>query len=365
MKPCLLLTTDFPPRHGGVAYYLDHLMRYFKEDVVVIAPFESGDWKHDQSVNYKIERTSLYYRFFWPHWFRSLFLLIRKRSLYDIVVISHILPLGTAAWIAYTFTRKPYILILHGFDFSLATRSIWRSWLTRHILRNAKLVVTNSQFLLCEVQSHSVIKQGIVIYPSLPLKTIPTHSFLGKNTSIIHLLTISRLVRRKGHRRVLEALSLLKKQGKGDRLFYTIAGEGPERPFLEQWVKDFDLETCVRIISLANDQEKDHCYQQTDLFVMPTIVDPVDREGFGIVYLEAAQFGIPSIGTRQPGVDEAIVDGQTGLLVEDGNISALAQAIYLLAEDETRRKNLGQNAKKRVEKEFTPEEQYGKLKHFL
>lgn len=295
---------------------------------------------------------------------RSVFLLIQKRFDYDTVIISHLIPFGTVARIAQIITKKPYILILHGFDFSLATRNRWKSWLTHQILAHAKLIITNSQFLLEEVQSSFVIQKGMVIYP--PLFSVDTQKKSSlEQDSLFHLLTVSRLVKRKGHRRVLEALALLKKEGKGDYFFYTIAGEGPERPFLEQLIKNFHLEECVSIISIPNDAKKQRCYERAHLFVMPTIVDPVDREGFGIVYLEAAQFGIPSIGTRQPGVDEAIVDGQTGLLVEDGNISALAQAIYLLAEDETRRKNLGQNAKKRVEKEFTPEEQYGKLKPFL
>ena len=80
------------------------------------------------------------------------------------------------------------------------------------------------------MQSSFVIQKGMVIYP--PLFSVDTQKKSSlEQDSFFHLLTVSRLVKRKGHRRVLEALALLKKEGKGDHLFYTIAGEGPEPPF--------------------------------------------------------------------------------------------------------------------------------------
>ena len=127
MRRCLLITPDFPPQQGGVAYYLNALAIYFKGQISVIASPQEKLEEHDKSVSYPIQRIYLYYHFFWPHWLRSVFLLIQKRFDYDTVIISHLIPFGTVARIAQIITKKPYILILHGFDFSLATINGWKS----------------------------------------------------------------------------------------------------------------------------------------------------------------------------------------------------------------------------------------------
>ena len=86
---------------------------------------------------------------------------------------------------------------------------------------------------------------------------------------------------------------------------------------------------------------------------MPTRQDASDVEGFGIVFLEAAATGKPSIGGRNGGVPEAVADGETGLLVEGTNSGELANAIRTLARSPTLRATMGAAGRRRVVQSFT------------
>ena len=103
---------------------------------------------------------------------------------------------------------------------------------------------------------------------------------------------------------------------------YTIVGDGPMRSVIEAKIRELGLTDRVTIRTDVTDAELPNVYRNADVFVMPSTKSDSDREGFGIVYIEAALFGVPSIAVRQPGVDEAIVDGVTGWLIDD-NLASL------------------------------------------
>jgi glycosyltransferase involved in cell wall biosynthesis len=133
---------------------------------------------------------------------------------------------------------------------------------------------------------------------------------------------------------------------------------------IQDEVKRLGLEQIVRIETDADDAAVVAAYESSDLFVMPTVGNTADREGFGMVYLEAASFGVPSIASDVPGVDEAVIDGETGLLVADGDHAALVAAIRKMADPELRAR-LGENAHLRAHRDFKPSECFGKLEAFL
>lgn len=336
----LLITPDFPPNRGGVARYLDLLVKYFSPQITVVT-------------------TGLLYKWFWPRWLASVFLLIKRKNEYDIVIISHVLPFGTAAWIAYWITKKPYIVIVHGYDVRLATKRWIKRFLAKHVLHHARVTVTNSQSLAREVATALPIPTPLIIYPC-----VDTISRSRTPVNIFQLLTVSRLIPRKGHTHVLMALSQLKQVGKLPEFQYTIAGDGPMRQTLEELAGQLHLDE-VKFLGEVSDDQKESLYASADLFVMPVIDDPIDKEGFGLVFLEAAQFGVPSVSTKISGIDEAILDGETGILVESRNIEQLAEAIAFLVSSKQERTRLGENARRRVESEFTCEKQFTKLIPYL
>ena len=120
-------------------------------------------------------------------------------------------------------------------------------------------------------------------------------------------MTLSRLEKRKGHIFILQAIQKLKKQF--PNIKYIIAGEGNEKKVLQQFVKKYHLNENVFFVGNVNDQQKRQLFEHSTLMVMPTIDESHNRsiEGFGIVYLEAAFFGIPSVASRVGGTAEAVL----------------------------------------------------------
>lgn len=358
-RDLLLITPDFLPSRGGIARYLGLFAEFFSKRIRVIAsPIEQGA---EIVSPYLLDRKPLFSKHIWPRWLTSVFLLIRESKTYRCVITSHVIPFGTAAMFAKRFTKKPYIVITHGMDVRLALRS--KRSLTARVLSNAYLVIANSNALAQELQQEFGLKNILTMYPGVDPTFIPSATNVA--SSVFRLLSVSRLVDRKGHERVLQALALLKLNGSLNTFRYTIVGTGPMQQALETLAIELDVRSHVVFKGDLSEEELRAAYTDADVFVLPVKNDPIDKEGFGTVYLEAAAFSVPSIATRMSGVDEAVLDRETGLLVDDGNIEALAGAILLLANDRVLREQLGTTARTRVATEFTPQAQFSKLEPYL
>ena len=219
-------------------------------------------------------------------------------------------------------------------------------------LKKASTIVLNSNFtagLLTQFIGNKY--KAKVVYPGAnDLHSIkPDTSLEVKGDPI--LLTLSRLEKRKGHIFVLQAIERLKKQFPDIK--YIIAGEGKEKITLQQFVKKYDLNRNVLFVGNVNDQQKRQLFEHTTLMVMPTLDESQNRsiEGFGIAYLEAAFFGIPSIASKVGGTPEAVLHKQTGIIID--NHEQLFEALRDLLLDNNKLKHLGENAKKRAEELFT------------
>ncbi|NBS41054.1 glycosyltransferase family 1 protein [bacterium] len=354
-----LYTTDYPPARGGVARYLGGLVRYFQGSIgVEVAPAGTRWWQA-------------------ARWF------VTHRAEYDQLLVSHVLPIGTAAWMAKFVTRKPYVVIVHGMDVGFAKRNAVKRFVAGCVLRGAKLVVANSMALEREVTEAFGVERSMVVYPCVreadgaPAAEHPiVPTSVGDadlrsghlepcSSAPIRLLTVARLVPRKGHLRVLDAIQILKARHPELRLSYEIVGDGPEHEQIASHIRDLKLQDVVRITKDMTDDRLPTAYETADIFIMPVISDALDREGFGTVYLEAALHGVPSIATWTRGVDEAVIDGKTGLLVADGHVDDLADAIYFLSTDLSLRQQLGVEARARCVREFVPSVQFEKLRYVL
>lgn len=157
------------------------------------------------------------------------------------------------------------------------------------------------------------------------------------------VLTVSRLVPRKGHLSILEAIRLLPFPVR-----WVVAGEGPGLDQLMRAARDSGMADRVSIVGGASDDDLLGLYNACDLFVLAPeerwFTDGrLDSEGFGLVFLEAAACGKPVIGTRISGCRDAIVDGGTGLLVPPANPAALAAAMELLLSNPETAREFGNN----------------------
>lgn len=339
MSKILLPTVDFPPQQGGVARYLGALKKSFPDEIQVVY------W------NTPLSRWEM---------FREVMTFGRD---YSQIWTSHILPIGTMAYAAKLITKTPYVVFLHGMDFDLARRSRWKRMLTKRILRGARRVVTNSESLAQEVESFAGIMKPLVVYPTVADQFLRAGEAYDPNKKELHeggkvgVLTVSRLVQRKGHEKILKAIKKL------PNVEYWIIGEGPQSPRIRMRIKDLDLEDRVHMLGQVDDRELLDYYRRADIFVMPTTKTPLDREGFGIVYLEAQLFGLPVIASDHPGVDEAVENHRGGILVNDAD--SLRSAIRRLVDDPRLRREMGMKGRDYVLSRFTRQKQTEKLRELL
>ena len=359
-KKILLITPDFPPKRGGVARYLSALASYLKDDVEVVAAINQGWQAFDPNAGYPIFRRELLSKWGWPRWRKTVKYLKQYSGRYRLILTSHVLPYGSAAMVAARKTKTPYIVFVHGMDIRLAQQSSRKRAVAKKVLMGARLVVCNSNALAKEVARVFKITDIIVVYPCL--ESVP--ELPEKATGTFTLTTVARLVERKGHTHVLNALAHLRGTGQLIDFVYNIVGEGPMEKTLKGIVSALSLGQHVTFHGNLDDESRNTLYARSNAFVMPVSKDPVDKEGFGLVFLEAAQFGVPSITTRIEGVDEAVIDGETGILLNDQNEERLAEAILLLAKQPETSERMGDAARERS-KEFSCEKQFEKLKPYL
>lgn len=165
------------------------------------------------------------------------------------------------------------------------------------------------------------------------------------------LLTVARLVPRKGIDRSLEAVAALG-TGLRSRCRYIIVGTGPSEGDLRRQVERLGLEGIVRFTGPVGSSELITFYDLADLYVQASRTVGGDVEGLGVSFLEAAARSVPSLGFRHGGVPEAVKHGTTGILVEEDDVAALSAALDSLLRDDERRITMGRGARAHVEEHF-------------
>ena len=348
----LLATNDFPPRIGGIQTYCYELAKnltLLDEEVTVLAPRVEGDLEFDKKQNFKTIRIrnklNLYLTFF----------SILRRERIERVLVAHRANYARLASWTNLLWKTSYDIVVYGGEILLAGR---RESIRKNFER-AKKVITISHFTKEKLIEIGIPEKKIVVIhpgvdpakfnPGLDSSKIREKYNLG-NKKVI--LTISHLTKRKGHHNVLKALPQVLK--KVPNLIYLIIGKGGEEEKLREIVKDLKLEERVTFAGVVKEEELPLYYAACDLFIMPSyeIKETGDVEGFGIAYLEANACGKPVIGGRSGGVPDAIIDGETGLLIDPLNINQIAEALIKLLTNLEYSQKLGKKGRERIEKEL-------------
>lgn len=282
-------------------------------------------------------------------------------------------PDALAAYLVSRIRKVPYVITAHGYEAILPTRTR-RHFLYKKVLNGASRVFavsahTANCLVQCEVSQERlrVIHNGV--RPEQFALDGETKRLVEQDRKRFALdgrfvlLTVARLVPRKGHLSVLNALAGLK--SRIPNLRYVIVGEGPMKDRLHQAVRELSLEDVVMFGGEVSDQDRTSLLHACDVFVMPNsdILRPdgvLDTEGFGIGFLEASACGKPVIAGRAGGAPEAVSDGRTGILVDPADTNELEDAIFRLFSDGDLALRLGLEGKQRVEREFTWDELTGK-----
>ena len=184
----------------------------------------------------------------------------------------------------------------------------------------SRAIVANSNYTRELVKKLIQDKDQIkVIYPGAnDLRSIQAENFMTIEGDPV-LLTLARLDKRKGHAKIIEVLKKLIL--KFPKIIYFIAGEGSEKSNLQKLVSMHNLEKSVHFTGIVNDSQKKYLFENVDLMIMPTLDESDNRsiEGFGIAYIEAAFFGVPSIASNIGGTSEAVIDKSTGIIINSVN----------------------------------------------
>lgn len=169
---------------------------------------------------------------------------------------------------------------------------------------------------------------------------------LGFAPATIVFGTVCRLL--DSHKRVsdvIRALASLRDQP----VALLVVGDGPDRNALEQLAASLGVSHAVRFLGYRTDPAV--FFRMMDAFVLTSAF-----EGFGIVFAEAGHAGLPSIGSRAGGIPDVVLDGETGLLVQSGDLEAIASAMSRLARDEVLRARLGAHALQRARALYSTEQ---------
>jgi hypothetical protein len=248
-------------------------------------------------------------------------------------------------WLASLLRPRPYVLFCHGMDVALALRNPWKRWLTKRIMRQAHAVVANTHALARELRERVGI-EPLTVHPMASIiDTREGVAVLERDETVVELLSVARLVPRKGMQRVLAVLARHPEWSRSVR--YRMVGTGSYATELREMIHAYGLSAWVTLEETSDDALLRAAYEKADVFVLPTITAPHDREGFGIVYMEAGSFGLPCIASRVPGVDEAVLDGETGVLV--ANDEELEEALTRAIHDAPWRERCGRAGRERVQ----------------
>ena len=216
------------------------------------------------------------------------------------------------------------------------------------VLNNVDHIVSNSKYTKDLAINLGVIANKIsVINPGIdPVKNLDETSLKdaekllkGKKT---RLITVSRYDKRKNHEKVIMALRNLKELYPD--IIYTCIGYGEEEENIKKLVKELNLDSHVLFLKDISQNFKNALIAKSNIFIMPSIIHKKSVEGFGIAFVEAAQYGIPSIGGKDGGASDAIIHNKTGLICDGNNLDEIYSSINELINN-NKFLEFGKNAK--------------------
>ena len=332
----LLITPDFPPEKGGIAIFLQRLVQSFPAATVrVLAMDQAGAGELDAELDLDV------WRFGRPGLDRRLAVLgLNARSLRearrfkpDVIISGHVVS-SLGAMALRRALRIPFVQYVHADEFRLRAR------LTTAAVKRADMTIAVSSYT-----GEMALNAGAdparvrVIHPGIDL---PPGAGAQRGEEPVLLTVASLLYRYKGHDVVTRALPLIRARVPDVR--WVVIGEGSFRPAIESAIAAYGLGDAVLLLGRTSDDERNGWLDRASAFCMTSRLPAagIGGEGFGTSYLEAAARGLPAIGGNVAGARDAIVDGETGLLVDPTDHLAVAGAATELLLNRERAVKMGE-----------------------
>ena len=362
----LLVTNDFPPKVGGIQNYLWELWRRLPPEEVVVhtTPYE-GAAAFDAAQPFTVIRAREPWLLPGPHLARRVNRLAERHDV-DLVVIDPALPAGLIGG----RLDRPYAVVVHGAEVAIPGRLPGTRRLLRGVLDAAAGVIAAGGYPAFECERALgrplpafVIPPGVDTVRFRPPTTEERDQAcrrLGLRPGAPTVVSVSRLVPRKGMDTLVRAAGLV--ADRRHNLQVVIAGAGRDRRRLARLATKVGAP--VQLLGRLDDDEVAALYGCADVFAMlcRTRWWGLEQEGFGIVFLEAAAAGVPQVAGRSGGAHEAVVDGETGTVLDPATAPAAAEAIGALLDDGALRRRMGAAGRRRAEASFSYDVLAGQLR---
>jgi len=315
----LFVARTYPPTIGGMQRFcVDFYQNYSKIDKIDLVANTKGNLGLPLFV------------------IRLLYVLALSSHHYDVVHFSDAV-LAPMSAIVRVFSRAKISFTVHGLD--IVYSRFGYQHLILPALQKADKVIAVSQFTLEQCRERGVPVEKLSVIPNC---ITPDYSNASSNTETPDpiskfqldilgkkiLLTVGRLIKRKGHLWFLSNVFIKLPH----HFIYIIAGAGPEFGALEREIEALGLSQRVYLLGSVTESDKLSLLKLSDLFIMPNIKVEGDQEGFGIAVLEAGSLGLPVIAANLEGITDAVVNGESGHLIgekdADGFIGAILHADF-------------------------------------
>lgn len=361
----VIFSEDFPPQTGGIAQWaagVAQSLHHLGFRVILV----TRRWKEFPEHAPTAYPFALHY-VYGDHWkkLRTLYWRRAIRALYaegirpDLLIASTWNAARGVLDIASDKGARTVVAIM-GLEVT-RPMSVIKRWWCRRTLQKADFLIAISAFSKQRAMAiHAITEQKISV---LPCGVDITRFRPGIDMSALRdrfglrdrkvLLTLARIVERKGQDQVVRAMPEIVRQVPD--AVYCIAGDprGDHARRLQALVTELKLEPHVRFAGYVEGVDLPAWYNLCDVYIMPSREIAGDTEGFGITFLEANACGKPVIGGNSGGVGDAVVDGETGFLVDPLDPAAIAQKAVLLLRDQGLARKLGSQGRERIENGFT------------
>jgi phosphatidylinositol alpha-1,6-mannosyltransferase len=353
----LFVTNDFPPKIGGIQTMLWELWRRLDPSsftVLTTRHPDSAAWDADQP--FRVVRSARSVLLPTPGLARRIDALADESDA-DVVVLDPALPVGLLG----PRLHRPYAVVLHGAEVTVPGRLPGPNLVLRHVLRGATLVIAAGGYPLAEGERAAgrplpsvVVPPGVDTERFRPLdadQRTAVRARLGLPVEGRLVVSLSRLVPRKGMDTLIRASALLA-PSRPD-LTVAIGGGGRDAKRLEQLIASTGAP--ARLLGRVSHDDLPKLYGCADVYAMlcRNRWAGLEQEGFGIVFLEAAAAGVPQVAGDSGGAAEAVVHGETGLVVRDPHDPhAVASALAELLDDPSRCARMGEAGRARAVSDY-------------
>ena len=350
MPSILLVTNDFGPRAGGIETFVIGLLERIPHGEVVVYTSSQPDsahfdqrWREEFGVEVIRDRASILLPT--PRVIKNLRREIRSRNLTK-VWFGAAAPLGfSARWLRKSGAEH-IVALTHGHE--VWWSKVWPfSWVMKEIARSVDIATYLGDFTRRALAPRFTDSRKLIkVAPGIDTEHFKPHDSTELRRSLqLHdrptIISVGRLVHRKGQDRLVEAMPAIVKKIPNASLVFV--GEGPRRSHLDALVEKYSLQDHVFFIGRIHYEDLPKYIAVGDVFAMPSRsrLWGLEVEGLGIVYLEASACGLPVVGGSSGGAPDAVRDGETGYVVDGNNRDAIADRIVRLLESKELRDSMG------------------------